>query len=124
VSRRLTPQERALRAITRTPDKYNARKVHHPDGYVFDSQAEARRYDELRLLEFGNRISGLAVHPHYPITVNGQEIGVYTPDFAYQQNGALVVEDVKSKATRTEAYRLRKKLLKALYDIDVVEVFA
>jgi len=36
--------------------------------------------------------------------------------------GEVVVEDVKSPATKTAVYCLKKKLIKALYDIEIVEV--
>lgn len=44
-------------------------------------------------------------------------------DFSYHENGILVVEDVKSKATKTPLYQLKKKLVKALYGIDVKEIY-
>jgi len=34
----------------------------------------------------------------------------------------VVVEDVKSKATKTAVYQLKKKLVKALYGVEIVEV--
>ena len=34
----------------------------------------------------------------------------------------LMVEDVKSPATKTAVYRLKKKLVKALYGIEIIEV--
>jgi len=43
--------------------------------------------------------------------VNGIKIGRYTGDFKYQVNGKTVIEDVKSKATKTRDYILRKKIL-------------
>jgi hypothetical protein len=36
--------------------------------------------------------------------------------------GEQVTEDVKSKATKTAVYQLKKKLVKALYGVDIVEV--
>jgi hypothetical protein len=44
--------------------------------------------------------------------VNGIKIGRYTADFRYvNSTGVTVVEDVKSKVTRTRDYMLRKKIL-------------
>lgn len=96
------------------------------DGTTFASKAEARRYDELCLLERAGEISGLECHPVYRFAVNGVKIGRYTPDFRYRDAfGCLVVEDVKGgRATRTEAYRLRARLMLACHGITVREVGA
>ena len=53
-----------------------------------------------------------------------RRIGYYTADFAYvRKDGAPVVEDVKGgRATRTEAYRLRKKIVEAFYGLTIEEV--
>jgi hypothetical protein len=56
--------------------------------------------------------------------VNGVRIGEYIADFRYYDPSQkhLVVEDVKSKPTMTPAYRMKSRLMKALYGIDVIEV--
>lgn len=94
------------------------------DGVKFDSKAEARRYGELLLLLRAGEIAGLEVQPKFVLTVNGVKVCKYFGDFAYVAvNGARVVEDVKSAATRTNpVYRLKKKLLKACEGIDITEV--
>ena len=92
------------------------------DGETFDSRKEAARYRELKLMQAAGEITCLGVHPKYVFNINGEPIGTYHPDFAYVKDGNLIVEDVKSSATRTEAYRLRKKLMKALHGIDVQEI--
>lgn len=102
-------------------NKYGAKRV-TVDGIGFDSKAEARRYGELKLLQHAKEISGLAIHPRYDLTVNGMKIGTYSGDFQYFENGKLILEDVKSPATRTALYRLKKKLMKACHGIDVIEV--
>ena len=106
--------------------KYNARKV-EIDGYIFDSGAEGRRYEELKLLMRAEKISAIEVHPKYQLVVNEKNIGKYTADFQYYdfEKRAFIIEDVKGgNATRTEAYRLRKKLVEAIYNIEIVEVTA
>lgn len=85
------------------------------DGITFDSKKEAARYSELRLLEIGNAISDLECQPKIPLMVNGQKLGHYIGDFKYREGGEWVIEDVKSKATMTPVYRLKKKIL-ATYD--------
>lgn len=91
------------------------------DGFKFDSRAEARRYGELRMLERAKQISGLVLQPQFPILVCGQLMCTYIADFSYTENGNKVVEDVKSKATKTPIYRLKKKLMLALHGIEIRE---
>lgn len=92
------------------------------DGITFASRKEARRYSELKLLERAKQISGLELQPVYRLEVNGALICKYLPDFRYIQDGKLVVEDVKSDPTKTPVYRIKKKLLAALFGIEVKEV--
>lgn len=102
--------------------KYRARKS-RIDGHMMDSAAELSRYAELKLLEFANEITDLKVHPKYELIVDGEKIGIFTPDFRYiDKTGAVVVEDVKSIATMTEASSLRIRLFQALYKIPVTLV--
>lgn len=118
-------------------NKYNARKVEY-DGYAFDSQAEYRRYCELRILESGGLIAYLDVHPLYKLMAGFTDNeGVkerpvtYTPDFFYherQPDGGIIMvaEDVKSKATaKKRDYILVRKLFKIKYpDIHFREVIS
>lgn len=98
--------------------KYHAVKT-TIDGIVFDSKAEAARYNTLKLLERNGDIKLLAIHPQFILNVNGQKIGKYIADFSYYENGKHIVEDVKG--VKTPVYRLKKKLVKALYGIDILE---
>lgn len=94
------------------------------DGHHFDSKREARVYGELRLLLRAGQISGLEVHPPFPLVVDGVKVATYVADFAYFVDGKRVVVDVKSQPTKTPLYRLKIKLLKALYPgIDHREIF-
>ena len=101
--------------------KYRNKRV-EVDGITFDSKAEARRYGELKLTHQAGMIEDLKCQPKYILDVNGVRICTYTADFEYQENGATITEDVKSKATITYSYKLKKRLMKAIYGIDVVEV--
>jgi hypothetical protein len=102
-------------------NKYRAKRT-VVDGLTFDSRKEARRYGELKLLLQGRKITDLQLHPRFELRVNGHLIGHYTADFEYFADGKQVVEDVKSRATRTRDYVLRRKLMKALHGIEVMEV--
>jgi hypothetical protein len=99
------------------------------DGMRFASQKEARRFVELQRLVRAGAIRELECHPVFLLEVighNGECVtcGKYTADFQYRTTcgGRLVVEDVKSRATKTTSYRLRKRLVEALYGIVVTEV--
>lgn len=93
-------------------------------GIRFDSKRESERYAVLLLAERAGEISGLECQPTYRFEIGGVLIGKYRPDFRYidTETQAVVVEDVKSKPTMTQAYRLRKKLMLALHGIAVREV--
>ena len=105
------------------PSKYGNRHVTEV-GYTFDSQAENRHYRELKLLAAASLITDLQVHPRYPLVVNGVRICIYEADFSYKQEGETRVVDVKSPATRTPVYRLKAKLMQAIYSIEVIEVMS
>lgn len=89
---------------------------------AFDSQAEARRFDQLVLEQRAGRIVELAVQPAFDIIVAGEKIATYFADFSYWKDGARTIEDVKSPATRTAAFRLKKKAVEAQYGIEIVEI--
>ncbi len=90
-------------------------------GIVFHSRSEAERYEELLLMEQAGVISGLEVQPRYPIIVEGKRIAVYVADFAYAEDGEAVIEDVKGGPS-TAVFRLKKKLVEALYGVTIREV--
>lgn len=94
-------------------------------GIRFDSKAESRRYDELKLLLRAGLIRDLELQPAYPIVLNGVKVCVYRGDFRYYDitKGKVILEDVKSEATRINStYRLKRKLVLAVYGIEIVEV--
>jgi hypothetical protein len=96
------------------------------DGKRFDSTGEAYHYqhDLLPRVQVGE-IRNLVLQPKFKIIVNGVHIADYYADFQYEVvlSGDLVVEDYKGPATRKDkTYRLKKKLVEALYGITVVEV--
>lgn len=95
------------------------------DGKRFDSKREYARYVQLKNLQMGGEIENLEVHPRFPFVVGGMNVGYYEADFRYldRRTGETVVEDAKSPSTRKEPYyRLKNRLMQALYGIQVVEV--
>jgi hypothetical protein len=101
--------------------KYNARRT-DLDGHTFASAAEARRYQELKLMEVAGEIIDLTLQPKYKIELNGQHICYYIADFRYQpvRGDSIIIEDVKG--FKTPVYRLKKKLMLAVYGIMIQEV--
>ncbi|CAB4122694.1 Protein of unknown function DUF1064 [uncultured Caudovirales phage] len=93
-------------------------------GLTFDSKAEARRYAALLILVRAGRVRDLVVKPKFELRVNGAKVGSYIADFSYYEDDNLVVEDVKSKPTRTPVYRLKAKLMMAIHGIEILEVYA
>jgi len=109
--------------IAGTVSKYRAQRT-TLDGITFASKAEATRYAELSLMQKAGVIFDLQVQPRFPLLVDGHNVGQYIADFRYRDasTGMSRVEDVKSPSTRTAVYRLKLKLVKALYGVDVVEI--
>lgn len=119
-------------------NKYHNLKAERP-GYHgrtirFDSQAEARKYDELMLLQRAGQIRKLRLQPEFTLqeaytTCDGYRVRAirYRADFSYEEQMATgawetVVVDVKSKGTRTEKYSIKKKMMQERLGITIVEV--
>ena len=107
--------------------KYNAKRVEF-EGFRFDSKKEAKRYQELRILEKAGKIKDLKLQPVFILQegfyYQGKAIRqiTYRADFEYvDENGNRVVEDVKG--FKTDVYKLKKKLfLKKYPDIVFREI--
>jgi len=99
------------------------------DGIRFASKREATRYAELTLLQRAGEIHALELQPVFPLvtvcatTGEVHQVAVYKADFSYQDStGCVIVEDVKSPATKKNAvYRLKRKMVEASYGITVTE---
>lgn len=89
----------------------------------FDSRKEADRWLELTCLEKAREITELRYKPVFLLFAGARFLGKYSADSCYRVNGELVVEDVKGgKSTRTEAYMLRRRMVRELYGITIHEV--
>ena len=104
-----------------TPSKYRSVRT-TVDGITFHSKREANRYSELKLLERCEKITFLELQVPYKLKVNGILIATYIADFRYLDVATMktVVEDAKGVITPT--YRMKAKLMEALYQIKIVEV--
>lgn len=116
----------AARVQTKAP-RYTAKREKF-DGIWFASQAELRRYKDLKLLEDGGAITGLKVHPRYDLHASEALLGYVELDFEYLDctTYKTVYEDVKdpkkNTSTRTPIYRWKARHLRAEHGIDITEV--
>ena len=100
-------------------NKYNNQKI-EIDGLKFDSIKESRRYAELKQMEKSGIIHDLNMQVAFILQEgfrdkngNKQQPIKYIADFTYyDEEDKLIIEDVKSPATRKNAvYRLKKKMM-------------
>ena len=98
------------------------------DGHKFDSKAESRRYLELKELAQTHKIDDLRLQVPFELIpsqyIDGRcvERSVkFIADFTYLENGKFVVEDVKSPATITPAFVIKRKLMLHVHGIRVTE---
>lgn len=110
------------------PSKYRNQKV-KVDGEVFDSKKELSRWRQLLMMEKSGVITELEKQVPFvviePVVIAGkkEKATVYVADFVYKQGGKFIVEDTKSAITRKlPVYRLKRKLMKVVHDIDIREV--
>ncbi|RYZ49916.1 MAG: DUF1064 domain-containing protein [Sphingobacteriales bacterium] len=106
--------------------KYRNHKVEW-EGMVFDSTKEYERYRELLLWQKAGVIGQLERQVKYElIPANETERKTeYWADHRYRMmdTGELVVEDVKSEATRKlSTYIMKRKLMRQIYNIIIKEV--
>ena len=114
--------------------------------FKFDSQKEARRFDELLVLLQAGQIKDLKLQPEFTLREaytdpEGWHIRPlkYRADFSYMERvntsssgmgdwefcaeqWRYVVEDVKSYATKTRVYEMKKQLMLGKFKIRIREV--
>lgn len=122
-----------------TAAEYNAINVKRPkygnkrtlvDGIKFHSMKEAERYIELKRLVEAGEISHLELQPRFILQIGGKPItyesgrkAEYRADFAYFDGNKRIVEDVKSPATKTQVYKLKRALVEAIYPaVKIIEI--
>ena len=125
-------------SLTKKSNKYSNSRVFRYDRW-FDSEHEADRFTELFMLQKSGKITGLRTQVPFELIPTQREpdvIGprggvkpgrcvekscVYYADFVYKDSsGNVVVED--AKGVRTEAYRIKKKLMLYVHKIRIIEV--
>jgi hypothetical protein len=123
--------------------KYYNVKTKTSDGLVFDSTKEARRWEQLLLLQRAGKIMSLQRQVAYELLPNQYETyprfskkgkrlkdGIrlverkvdYVADFVYAdaETGMLIVED--TKGVKTKDYIIKRKLMYAIHGIRIKEV--
>ena len=118
--------------------KYGAKKT-VIDGKNFDSKKEAKRYEELRILEKAGAITDLKTQVKFvliPTQREPDQVGArggikkgkvierecsYIADFAYKNgSGETVVED--TKGFQTKEYIIKRKLMLYVHGIRIIEI--
>ena len=111
------------------------------NGIIFDSRKEARRYQELLLLQRAGVIKSLQRQGMYVLIPeeyesferygkNGQELTpgkklierecAYVADFVYEEDGKTVIED--TKGFKTKDFIIKRKLMLYTHGIRIREV--
>ena len=106
--------------------KYHNRKITR-DGEDFDSIKEYRRFCELSLLAKAGKVTDLKRQVKFELIpsqrIDGKVVErpcSYVADFVYEnEKGRVVVED--TKGVRTDAYKIKRKLMLHKYGITIKE---
>ena len=99
--------------------KYRAQPVRDEDGY-FASKKEHKHWQVLKLRERAGEISKLERQVRFKLDHNGIHICDYVADFVYFEGPRRIICDVKGYVT--PEFRLKSKMMKAFYSIDVETV--
>jgi len=70
-------------------------------------------------------ITDLELQKSYPVVIKGKKIFTYRSDFNYNRNGEAVAEDCKGSMNskyHDPVFKLKKKLIEAIYGIDILIV--
>jgi len=127
-------------ALKKKGNKYHNSAV-IVDGISFQSRKEARRWRELKLMESAGMIHGLTRQKKFvlipaqrePDTVGKRggikkgklierEVAYYADYSYYDKEGNEIVEDVKSPATRTKDYIVKRKMMLYVHGIRIREI--
>lgn len=135
----LRAQQQAL-AQLKTAQIQKARKYRNEpemaEGIRFDSKKEAGRFRELQAMLQAGLIRELRLQQDFTLqeaytTPDGRRIRAirYCADFCdfcyerkTQTGWEKIVEDVKSRATRTQKYIIKRKMMQDRYGIEIKEI--
>lgn len=104
-------------------NKFYARKTPCRHGHTHASEREAKRCNELHMLERAGEIEDLQQQPRFLFAINGVAVKGgngqqlrYTADFSFidRHSGQRIIEDAKGRY-RDDSWALRKAFFKALH---------
>lgn len=109
-------------------NKYHNKKTVY-DGIKFDSLKERNYYVKLKLMQQAGVIWNLELQKKYILQAGFKfnektirEISYYA-DFVYEDKNGIHVIDVKGgNVTKTDVYKLKKKLFIKKYEIEIEEI--
>lgn len=105
-------------------NKFGAKKTVY-NGVTYDSKKEAHRRFHLDCLAKKGDIVKIEDQPVFDIVINDTKVCKYKADFRVTyKDGSVEVEDVKGlkKGAAYQIFRLKKKLVKAIYNVDIIEI--
>jgi len=105
--------------VLKKKSKYRNTRDYSIEHGNFDSKMEFKRFGVLMMLEKAGEIQDLKRQVRYKLEHEGVFFGIYIADFVYQQGGQTIVEDVKGHKTAT--YKTKKRLMKSIHGIDILE---
>lgn len=119
------------RCVSLSQSKYLNKKYIAFDGMEFHSKKEGKRYEELKLMQGAGIISNLRCQVKYPLLPSQRKDGKvvergisYIADFVYEQDGNVVIEDVKGyrDGGAYRVFSIKRKLMLWFHGLDVKEV--
>ena len=106
-------------------NKFHAKKTIY-NGQLFDSKKEAnycRQLDLLKNATGNDKVLRYERQVRFDIICNNKKIGFYKLDFKVFYKNRVEYIDVKGlkKGSAYQLFRLKKKLVEALYNIEILE---
>ena len=98
----------------------NIRTVYN--NFTFDSKHEARYARDLDLRLKAKDVKSYEKQVKFPVIINEIKICDYIADFVVEHTDGRQ-EVIDCKGMLTDVYRLKKKLVEAIYKVKIVEVY-
>jgi hypothetical protein len=108
-----------MNGILKKRSKFGNRRTMNSDGTFSDSAKEARLDPSfMALAAAGARVIR---KERFPIIINDVKVCIYEDDWSvYHKDGRREIYD--AKGFKTAEYKLKKKLMKACFNIDIIEL--
>jgi hypothetical protein len=101
--------------------KYRAKRTMNADGTFSDSKKEARHDAEFMAMAKNKGVLRVVRKERFTFVLNGVKLCAYESDWTvYYKDGRKEVFD--AKGVRTPVYKIKKKIMKAFFNIDIQEV--